>query len=223
LRRSGSGSRGRSHTLRSRAAWASSRPARVGPRGARCTGAGEGPPVCIRWFQEARPEPSRGPNLGCRGGAPKGERARSMRSRRPRFFRKGERRKDARRIAFDAARWCASRRSASLLLREEIFWLGFSWLEFSRLGQSSDAKAHRDNGWTRLASGQRTSGHAAAATHRPAQLSGAVHARTVAGAAIAGAHRSDPARAMRTLTGRAAAAATARSRENRSPASAPKA
>jgi hypothetical protein len=74
----------RSDTLRSRAAWASSRPARAGPRGARCTGAGEGPPVCIRWFQEARPEPSRGlKNLGCRGGAPKGERARSMRSRRP--------------------------------------------------------------------------------------------------------------------------------------------
>jgi hypothetical protein len=75
----------RGDTLRSRAAWASSRPARVGLRGARCTGAGEGPPVCIRWFQEARPEPSRGlKNLGCRGGAPKGERARSMRSRRPR-------------------------------------------------------------------------------------------------------------------------------------------
>src|SRR3984957_9393003 len=75
----------RSDTLRSRAAWASSRPAHVGPRGARCTGAGEGPPVCIRWFQEARPEPSRGPkDLGCRGGAPKGERAHSMRSRRPR-------------------------------------------------------------------------------------------------------------------------------------------
>ena len=68
----------RGHTLRSRAAWASSRPARVGLRGARCTGAGEGPPVCIRWFQEARPEPSRGQNLGCRGGAPKGERARSI-------------------------------------------------------------------------------------------------------------------------------------------------
>jgi hypothetical protein len=38
-------------------------------------------------------------NLGCRGGAPKGERARSMRSARPRFLRKEERRKDARRIA----------------------------------------------------------------------------------------------------------------------------
>src|SRR6202043_2610682 len=90
----------RGDTLRSRAAWASSRPARAGPRGARRTGAGEGPPVCIRWFQEARPEPSRGQNLGCRGGAPKGERARSMRSRRPRSSRKGGRRKDARRIAF---------------------------------------------------------------------------------------------------------------------------
>jgi hypothetical protein len=27
----------------------------TGLRGARCTGAGEGPPVCTRWFQEARP------------------------------------------------------------------------------------------------------------------------------------------------------------------------
>jgi hypothetical protein len=29
-----------------------------GPQGACCTGAGEGPPVCIRRFQEARPRPS---------------------------------------------------------------------------------------------------------------------------------------------------------------------
>jgi hypothetical protein len=45
--------------------WASSGPARAGLRGARCTGAGEGPPVCTRWFQEARPgaEP-RGQSLG---------------------------------------------------------------------------------------------------------------------------------------------------------------
>jgi hypothetical protein len=41
------------------AVWASARPARAGLRGARCTGAGEGPPVCIRQFQEARPRPSR--------------------------------------------------------------------------------------------------------------------------------------------------------------------
>src|SRR5580698_5065878 len=27
----------------------------TGPRGARCTGAGEGPPVCTRRFQETRP------------------------------------------------------------------------------------------------------------------------------------------------------------------------
>ena len=27
----------------------------TGPRGARCTGAGEGPPVCTRWLQETRP------------------------------------------------------------------------------------------------------------------------------------------------------------------------
>src|ERR1700761_7042389 len=59
----------------------------AGLRGARCTGAGEGPPVCIRWFQEAlaQAEPE-GPKLfGNRGGAPKGERARSKGSRWPRF------------------------------------------------------------------------------------------------------------------------------------------
>jgi hypothetical protein len=55
-------------------------PAHAGLRGARCTGAGEGPPVCIRWFQEAlaQAEPERANSLlGNRGGAPKGERARS--------------------------------------------------------------------------------------------------------------------------------------------------
>ena len=127
----------RGDTLRSRAAWASSRPARVGLRGARCTGAGEGPPVCIRWFQEARPEPSRGQNLGCRGGAPKGERARSMRSRLyevlglgPPTRGKGERTRAA--SLFDAdPGGCACRRSASLLFEgrsflDDAFWLGFS-------------------------------------------------------------------------------------------------
>ena len=56
----------------------------IGLRGARCTGAGEGPPVCIRWFQEARPGAElRGKTLGeCRGGAPRGERAASGRRRR---------------------------------------------------------------------------------------------------------------------------------------------
>src|SRR6202042_665644 len=49
----------------------------TGPRGARCTGAGEGPPVCTRRFQETRPGAElRGQSLGeRRGGAPKGERA----------------------------------------------------------------------------------------------------------------------------------------------------
>ena len=53
------------------------RPARLaGLRGARCTGAGEGPPVCTRRFQETRPGVElRGQSLGeRRGGAPKGER-----------------------------------------------------------------------------------------------------------------------------------------------------
>jgi hypothetical protein len=48
----------------------------TGLRGARCTGAGEGPPVCTRRFQETRPGAElRGQSLGeRRGGAPKGER-----------------------------------------------------------------------------------------------------------------------------------------------------
>jgi hypothetical protein len=48
----------------------------TGPRGTRCTGAGEGPSVCTRRFQETRPEVEpRGKRLGeCRGGAPRGER-----------------------------------------------------------------------------------------------------------------------------------------------------
>jgi hypothetical protein len=46
----------------------------TGPRGARCTGAGEGPPVRTRRFQETRPEVEpRGQSLGeRRSGAPGG-------------------------------------------------------------------------------------------------------------------------------------------------------
>jgi hypothetical protein len=47
----------------------------TGLRGARCTGAGEGPPVCTRRFQETRPGAELEGNLGeSRGGAPRGER-----------------------------------------------------------------------------------------------------------------------------------------------------
>jgi hypothetical protein len=54
--RSGSGPRGRNDTLRTRAASGPrSSGTMTGPRGARCTGAGEGPPVCTRRFQETRP------------------------------------------------------------------------------------------------------------------------------------------------------------------------
>src|SRR5580692_12773652 len=50
----------------------------IGLQGACCTGVGEGPPVCIRRFQEARPRPSWGRRISAhsRGGAPKGERSR---------------------------------------------------------------------------------------------------------------------------------------------------
>ena len=190
---------GRGDTLRSRAAWASSRPARVGPRGARCTGAGEGPPVCIRWFQEARPEPRRGlKSLGCRGGAPKGERARSIfevpRGLGPSARRTGERARAASLV--DAARWCASRRSASLLSREEFLgmlsWPGFSWRGKARMRSGI---ARMDMRMSRKDIFQRTSGYGAATTD--AKLSGAAHARTVVDAATARAHRFDPARAVR--------------------------
>ena len=51
-----SGPRGRNDTLRTRAASGPrSSGTMTGPRGARCTGAGEGPPVCTRRFQETRP------------------------------------------------------------------------------------------------------------------------------------------------------------------------
>src|SRR5580704_18911495 len=56
----------------------------TGPRGARCTGAGEGPPVRTRRFQETRPgvEPS-GNSLGeRRSGAPGGVAHRSQGARR---------------------------------------------------------------------------------------------------------------------------------------------
>ena len=50
----------------------------IGLQGACCTGVGEGNPVCIRRFQEARPRPSwdRKISAHSRGGAPKGERSR---------------------------------------------------------------------------------------------------------------------------------------------------
>ena len=141
MRRSGSGSRERGHTMRSRAAWASSRPARAGPRGARCTGAGEGPPVCIRWFQEARPKPSRGVKTSeCRGGAPRGERARSMRSRRPRSSRSGEdRRTDARRIAFRCGPVDALIGAPPPFFQGRIFWRTL-WRGFLGFKQNSDAR-----------------------------------------------------------------------------------
>jgi len=103
---------------------------------------------------------------------------------------------------FDAARWCASRRSASLLLREEFFWLGFSWLFLgvSKTRVRSSA-ARTDKRMSQKDTSQRTSGHfqrtghGAATTHT--KLSGAAHARRVAGAPIARAQRFGPARAVR--------------------------
>src|SRR5580692_1107464 len=51
------------------------------------------------------------------------------------ILRKGEGERTRAASLFDAARWCASRRSASLLLREE-----FSWLGFLGFRQSPDAR-----------------------------------------------------------------------------------
>jgi len=127
-----------------------------GLRGARCTGAGEGPPVCIRWFQEARPEPSWAKSPAkCRGGAPKGERARSVR---PELHFEDpasvlpvveDRSKGARRIAFrcgSRARLLALRLPSSLgedfLATLSLAWLLLAWV---KLG----CEAHRENEKTR--------------------------------------------------------------------------
>src|SRR5580700_5072218 len=57
IAQSGRGARARTNTVRSRAASGPrSSGTMTGPRGARCTGAGEGPPVRTRRFQETRPE-----------------------------------------------------------------------------------------------------------------------------------------------------------------------
>src|SRR4029077_4116876 len=68
-----------------------------------------------------------------------------LRSRRPRSSRSGKTGERARAASLvDAARWCASRRSASLLSREEFFERCFlAWLSWRR--QSSGAKAHHEN------------------------------------------------------------------------------
>ena len=119
-----------------------------------------------------------------------------------------DRRKGARRIACRCGSgWCASRRSASLLLREEFlgdaFWLGFS-LRFLGVGKTRVRRGIATTDRTHVAKGhfskdirafQRTSGYGAATTH--AKLSGAAHARRVAGAPIARAQRFGPARAVR--------------------------
>jgi hypothetical protein len=84
----------------------------------------------------------------CRGGAPKGERARSMR-RQPRssrsYLRNGDR-VCAASLCDAASRWM--RLSA---LRLPSFFGGRSFLVFGGAKQSSGAKAHRENGETRVA------------------------------------------------------------------------
>jgi hypothetical protein len=66
-------------------------------------------------------------DLGCRGGAPKGERTRSMRSARPRSSHQEDRRKGARRIVFRCGPMV--RLSALRLpsFKGGVSWLGFSW------------------------------------------------------------------------------------------------
>jgi hypothetical protein len=126
--------------------WASTGRPNAGLRGARCTGAGEGPPVCTRRFQEARPGPSRGvkPSAHDRGGRRK---ARAPPLSIP--HRAGEK------------RWRSpnSQQALVLLRRGRIpegapngarlpsFWKGDRWKGFLTVAwQSSDAKAHRENG-----------------------------------------------------------------------------
>ena len=104
---------------------------------------------------------------------------------------------------FDAARWM---RLSALRLPSfkggvfwRRFWLGFSWRE-AKLGCVAASrericacrKRTSFKGHQGIFKGQ---GYGAATTH--AKLSGAAHARRVAGAAIARAQRFDPARAVR--------------------------
>jgi hypothetical protein len=119
---SGRGARARTDTVRSRAASGPrSSGTTTGPRGARCTGAGEGPPVCTRWFQETRPGAESGvtawrePRWSAERRARSAERAAFARSadgwRHP---LRGEAPRDSR----------AYRRSASLhFLRRQDLWL----------------------------------------------------------------------------------------------------
>ena len=183
MRRSGSGSRG-AQRYTARAGGLGIVPSGA-CRTARCSlhwcrrGSSRLHPVVPGSAARAEPRPKR-PRMPRWGAERRARPLHFLRSRWPRSSptrRKGERARAA--SLFDAARWCAYRRSASLLSREEFFgnasWLGFSWRR-----QSSDAKGHRDNGKAR--------------------------------------HR-----AVQSLTSRARAAATARSPENTSPASAPRA
>ena len=118
----------------------------TGLRGARCTGAGEGPPVCTRRFQEARPRPSRRvkPSAHDRGGAPQGEGADALASapcgREKRWCsprpQQGFRPSAAERTPMDAL----SALRLPFLLEGEVGRAFLSWR-----GQTSDAKAHREN------------------------------------------------------------------------------
>ena len=114
-----------------------------------------------------------------------------------------DRRKDARRIAFRCGP--VVRLSALRLpsFKGGVFWttlLGLAFLEVGKTRVRSGI-ARTDMRMSQMDIFQRTSGHfqrtgyGAATTH--AKLSGAAHARRVAGAAIARAQRFDPARAVR--------------------------
>jgi hypothetical protein len=112
-----------------------------------------------------------GKNLGCRGGAPKGERARSMRSRRPRSSHKGEGERTRAASLFDAARWM--RLSA---LRLPSFKGGLFGVAFSALSKARMRGASRER---ISAFAERTSLHGPAIERR-AKLSRWTHPRRAA-------------------------------------------
>jgi hypothetical protein len=71
-----------------------------------------------------------------------------LRSRRPRSSHSGRRGDRVRAACFDAAPgWCASRRSASLLLREDFLecFLGFAFLGVTKLGCEEASRERKDS------------------------------------------------------------------------------
>ncbi len=136
----------------------------------------------------ARAEP-RGQSLGGRGGAPKGERARSMGSRRPRSSPVKRGRAEQRRAPH---RQCGSR-SEALIGAPPPFFLGEE-LEMAWCGKTR-MRTHRENGFAYSPQGSMNEGEGH--PHRQAKLSRPADTRRVARCSVPQARFLDLARAMR--------------------------